>query len=194
MSKAKRQIIVGAEWAYRDLLICLMVTFLAVATLALTMVPVAKNDTHAGRLIVQLFWDNKIDADVDLWVKGPDEAPIGFSNRTGKIFDLLHDHRGYKIENDWSNTEYAVARSLPEGKYTINAVMFSSWDGVFPVHVWAVVTKIKGNDSSVILKMDGFLKADKDEITIANFRVDENENIIQDSINNTKEYVYGIHK
>jgi len=171
----------------------LMTTFLAVGVLALIMVPISKNDTHAGQLIVQLYWDNKIDADVDLWVQGPDLQAVGFTNRTGKVFDLLHDHRGFHVENDWSNTEYSVARTLPAGKYTINAVMFSSWDGVFPVHVWTIVTEIKGDMSKVLLRSDGELNINKEETTLVNFRLDDTGNIVPDSVNKTKVYLYGSH-
>jgi len=182
-SKPDKHFISGAEWAMRDMLICLVALFLSVAVMAFVMVPKSNDDTHAGKLIVQLYWDNKVDADVDLWVQGPNDHAVGYMARTGKVFDLLHDHLGFTNEGNYSNSELAIARNLPEGKYTINATLFKSYDGILPIHVWADIQEVKNGSFIKLFKVEGYLNANKEEITLINFRLSQDGNIIPGSQN-----------
>ena len=47
-----------------------------------------------GSVIIELFWPKDIDADLDLWVKGPNDGPVGYSKPSGLEFNLLRDDRG----------------------------------------------------------------------------------------------------
>jgi hypothetical protein len=44
-----------------------------------------------GNVIVEAQWADKLDADVDLWVQAPGDVPVGYSNKSGQIFNLLRD-------------------------------------------------------------------------------------------------------
>src|SRR6266511_3057031 len=44
-----------------------------------------------GNVIVEIQWPDKFDADVDLWVKAPGDVPVGYSNKSGRVFNLLRD-------------------------------------------------------------------------------------------------------
>ena len=34
-----------------------------------------------------MFWPDDIDADLDLWVKGPNDGPVGYSKPSGMVFN-----------------------------------------------------------------------------------------------------------
>lgn len=177
---------VGFIWAVRDLLIALFVVFLAVSALVLTARTEQKTkEITEGKMVIKLFWDQKADCDIDLWVSGPNREAVGYNHRTGAIFDLLHDHRGYSVEHNHDNAEIAAARSLPEGLYTVNAAMYESWDNIFPVKVWVQVQLIKANGQAIDLFpiQYGELKAPKEEITLINFRLDSSGNLVPYSLN-----------
>ncbi|MGE5148438.1 MAG: hypothetical protein ACM3N5_16925, partial [Candidatus Eiseniibacteriota bacterium] len=40
-----------------------------------------------GNVIIEAQWKDGLDADVDLWVKGPGDRPVGYSNKAGKVFN-----------------------------------------------------------------------------------------------------------
>ena len=43
-----------------------------------------------GSVIIELFWPDDIDADLDLWVKGPNDGPVGYSKPSGIVFKYFH--------------------------------------------------------------------------------------------------------
>jgi hypothetical protein len=47
-----------------------------------------------GNVIIEAQWPDKLDADVDLWVQGPGDRPVGYSNKSGRLFNLLRDDLG----------------------------------------------------------------------------------------------------
>lgn len=183
----------GSEYAWRDLLTTLFVASLAVAALALIVRPQAKpEETPPGRLLVTLTWQHDRDADIDLWVDSPGDSPVGYSRRTGAVWDLLHDDRGRAVECqdqpptcEDANTEIAVARSLPAGLWHINAVAFGSHDHVYPVHVWITVDLIDqtSHNTTRLFRRDGDLHEDHDEVTLLNFRTNDAGAIVPGSDN-----------
>jgi hypothetical protein len=54
----------------------------------------SKGQTPPGNVIVEMFWDKATDADVDLWVQAPGDVPVGYSNKSGAIFNLVRDDLG----------------------------------------------------------------------------------------------------
>ena len=42
-----------------------------------------------GNVIVEVQWPDDLDADVDLWLQAPGDAPVGYSNKSGRVFNLL---------------------------------------------------------------------------------------------------------
>lgn len=190
MIMRQRYITSGLDWGRIDLLLSLFIIFLAVAALSIIMVPKANENLNSGRMLVQLYWDNTIDADVDLWVQGPEDHPVGYMSRTGSVFDLLHDHRGYKVEGDYSNTEFAIARHLPEGQYTINAVLYASWDAKYPIPVKVVVQLLGKGPPVTIFEGKTQLTIEKQELTMVNFRLDGAGHIIEGSFNNLQKMLW----
>ena len=158
----------GFGYAVIDMLSALSAVFLVLA--------VTPSDSPAkppspgmpvGLVTVQLTWDLKDDADVDLWVKSPDDTPVGFLRKNGRHFDLLRDDLGRSADADSRNLELAVARAAPAGEYVVNAMLYLDRDGQLPVHVKTEVRCMDGQE----LDAQGELTGDGDEITLLRFRV-----------------------
>jgi hypothetical protein len=164
----------GALVAWVDFWMALAVAFMCIAALALVVVmQKAEANPPPGQLIVTLEWDTHIDADVDLWVAGPDGKAVGYLHRTSSVFDLLHDHRGHQIEGDFNNTEVAVARHLPAGLYVVNAVLYSTWDKVLPIPLHVTVDRIDAKHQVThMFDKRAQITQPQQELTLIEFRLD----------------------
>ena len=58
-----------------------------------------------GSVIFELYWSDKLDADLDLWVKGPNDSAVGYSNPSSLVFNLLRDDRGLTADHTPLNYE-----------------------------------------------------------------------------------------
>ena len=89
----------GMNVSFRDMLFLLVFAYLVIGAVALAHVAKkdeeqSKGQTPPGNVIVEMFWDKAIDADVDLWVQAPGDVPVGYSNKSGGVFNLLRDDLG----------------------------------------------------------------------------------------------------
>ena len=152
-----------------------------------------------GNVIVNIFWPDGKNIDVDLWVKGPDDdRPVGYSNRAGETFNLLRDDLGNVNDITQRNFENAYTRGLPEGEYIINVHMFSHKERVkeWPVEVEVVVTVMspdqdKGSPKE-IANVKVFLTRNGEEITAVRFKIDENNKVVPDSINQVQKKLHNV--
>lgn len=127
---------------YRDFQFSLIVLFMAIAVLA-TIVPKTKaNSNSQDALHITMRWDKKSNSDVDLWVKSPNDYPVGYSHLTGKYCELHRDDLGRNLDLVSRNRERTYCRSAPAGEYIVNAMLYRSYDLVFPVKV-TVTVRIK---------------------------------------------------
>lgn len=148
-----------------------------------------ETDIHSpGTVMVEAFW--KEDADVDVWVKSPNDIPVGYSRKSGKFFDLLRDDLGRKYEKAASlHHENVYSRNAPEGEYIVNLHMYSNFESAqFPIEVEVVVQVVKtmGDNYSPItriLRTKIPLTKLAEEVTVVRFRLDTDANIVPDSIN-----------
>jgi hypothetical protein len=60
--------------------------------------------TAPGNVAVEMQWPDKLDADVDLWVQAPGDAPVGYSNKSGRVFNLLRDDLGKAQDMTYGNS------------------------------------------------------------------------------------------
>ncbi len=111
----------GFEWSYRDLLFTMMVAYMAMAAMALIVTSkIAKVESVSpGNILIELFWDKNKNADVDLWVKAPGEKPVGYSNKSSVVFNLLRDDLGISSDPESRNQELVVGRGLHQGEYIV---------------------------------------------------------------------------
>ena len=126
----------GFAYSVVDLLVVLLVIFLARSIDTSDTAAAAKGAVSAGNLTVQMTWDSAVDADVDLWCLGPDEPhAVGFNAPHGRHFDLVRDDLGRpatRKAGTWRSPSRAARR--PE-RDIVNAMLYVSHDGKLPVHV-----------------------------------------------------------
>jgi hypothetical protein len=159
----------GLGWSVIDTLSTLTFLFL-VLSLTISDSPATPTPPGIplGQLTVQLTWDIKVDADVDLWMTGPGETePVGFMNTHGKNLNLAWDDLGRSGDDDSQNVEFMEAERAPAGSYIVNSMLFTDRDGKLPVHV-KVVARYNGQT----IRAEGDLMHHGDEITVMRFTID----------------------
>jgi len=161
-------------YAYLDAWGSLLGAILVIAVVAiLLMAPVAQNNNKTadpfGDVQIEATWDPASDADVDLWVAGPDGIPIGYSNKNGTDFDLLRDDLGHDNDPGLANLEQAVSRTTQDGKYVVNLHGYASAEQ-FPVDVVVVVKVKKAGKPEVVFSKRVTLHY-AEQLTVVRFEV-----------------------
>ena len=82
---------------FRDTIMLALAGFVSLVVLLLPFInpPAETESTKSdppGNVIIEVFWPEDRDVDLDLWVKAPDDIPVGYSNRGG-IFLYPSDKR-----------------------------------------------------------------------------------------------------
>jgi hypothetical protein len=179
----------GMNVSFRDMLFLLVFAYLVIGAIALA--HVAKNDEQQsrgqappGNVVVEVFWDKAIDADVDLWVQGPGDVPVGYSNKSGVIFNLVRDDLGRGGDPNAMNYEVSYGRGHWAGEYVVNAMLFRSRDRKFPVGAQIKVSlQTQQGQVRQVLQSDIELAFEGQETTVFRFRLDERGEFIADSVN-----------
>ncbi|PDT79981.1 hypothetical protein CO676_30260 [Sinorhizobium sp. BJ1] len=113
-----------------------------------------------GNLVATIVWPEG-PTDVDLWVAGPSDRAVGYSNKSGRIWSLLRDDLGTANDSTPINMESAFTRGLPDGEYVVNVRCFGCAGRVpVPVNV-----EIRLADGAVVWRGFVDLVADKQERT-----------------------------
>lgn len=178
----------GMNVSFRDMLFLLVFAYLVVGAVALAHVRKQQEEisgvTPPGAIIVDLQWDNNVDADVDLSVEAPGDVPVGYSNKAGMIFNLLRDDLGRSGDPNSMNYEVAYGRGRWAGEYTVNAHLYRSADHRFPVKVKARVQmqtpegQVRNlTQSTIDLTYIG------QESTVFRFRLDDKGELVDGSLN-----------
>ncbi len=104
----------GMNVSFRDMLFLLVFMYLLIGGIALAHVHRKAEENKGaqppGNVIVELRWAPEFDADVDLWVQGPGDVPVGYSNKGGAIFNLVRDDLGHSGDPNSLNYEVAYGR------------------------------------------------------------------------------------
>lgn len=179
----------GIPW--RDTTMLALVGFIVLVVLLLPFVnPKAKKaeDDIAppGNVIVELFWSDKIDADIDLWTQAPGDVPVGYSNKGGKLFNLLRDDLGTFADVSGRNYEIATTRGLASGEYTVNVHLYNSKTSALPIHVKVVVSvkkNLKETTHQILVSgKDLKLSFMGEELTVFRFTLDPEGNLVKGSV------------
>lgn len=178
----------GMNVSFRDMLFLLVFAYLIIGAIALAHVRQQQEEvvgtTPPGSVIAEIHWDDKIDADVDLWVEGPGDVPVGYSNKSGIIFNLLRDDLGHSGDPNSMNYEVAYGRGLWPGEYTVNAHLYRSVDQHFPV---PLTTKISVHDKDGRTRslLQSVIELDHvgEETTVFRFRLDDKGQLVAGSVN-----------
>jgi hypothetical protein len=176
---------------YRDMLFVCLMMFVVMVILMLPFINDPKEhqatDEPPGSIIFAITWPEG-DTDVDLWMMGPGEVnPIGYSNKGGRLLNLLRDDLGSQPDATPLNYESGYSRGAPPGEYFATVHCFRC--PVVPVKVTAEIRSNqtdKGGKGTVVLFTSTLeLSREGQERTIARFKLDAESNLIPGSIDFT---------
>jgi len=156
--------------------------FLALLAVILLINPPKSEDSAMppGTMSVAIAWPEG-DSDVDLWIQGPNNGrPVGYSHRSGRLFNLLRDDLGNAGDAMPLNYENAYSRGLPAGEYIINLHCFDC-ETTMPVSVEVRAGKYGARQK---LLFGEVIDVHPDqERTAVRFRLDANGNVVPGSVN-----------
>ena len=172
---------------FRDVIMLALLGFVTIVVLLLPHLnpPTKKTDARQpGNIVVELHWPDDMNTDVDLWVQAPGDKPVGYSNRGGRVFNLLRDDMGHINDTGKLNYEIAFSRGAPEGEYTVNLHLYSNTDPRKSVPSQVVVGIKRGEQAPmrVIHREQVELVRSGQEVTVVRFTLDENSEVLADSI------------
>ena len=173
---------------FRDVI---MLALLGFVTIVIPLLPHLNPPTQAtasadppGNVIVELRWPDELDTDVDLWVEGPGDVPVGYSNRGGRIFNLLRDDLGHFRDATELNYEVAFSRGAPAGEYTVNLHLYRNNAGLLPIQA-VVVIRVKANPNSatqtIATERVELIRVGQ-ELTVVRFALDHSGNLVPGSV------------
>jgi hypothetical protein len=109
---------------------------------------------------------------------------VGYSNKAGMIFNLLRDDLGHSGDPVSMNYEISYGRGLWPGEYAVNAHLYRSADGHFPVPVTAKV-QVRSSDGIVKNLLQSVVQLDHvgQETTVFRFQLDDKGHLVPGSLN-----------
>ncbi len=176
---------------FRDVLTLALLGFLAVIVILLPFVNPKGRKAESmapppGNVIVEITWPSEMNADIDLWVHAPGDAPVGYSNKGGIVFNLLRDDLGKFMDPTNINHEVAYTRGLIPGEYTVNVHAYRiDTKNPPPIEVKAVVSVKQESGAADVVPVLGasaMLVRLGQELTIFRFKLDETGRVVEGSV------------
>lgn len=206
-----------ADTLFRDALTLMLLAMVVVLTLVLLHInpkSEGENDISTpGDVVIQINWPDGMRDDIDLWVQVPGDVPVGYSNKGGKVANLLRDDLGSTADMTDLNEEFTFTRGVPAGEYTVNIHHYGGVSLNVPARCTVTVSLVarpvlgaapsvapfttdasiagalnrvsRGRDSQQILSKEVTLDALGRELTCARFTLDADGALVPDSINQT---------
>lgn len=178
----------GTGTVFRDVITLALLGFVATVILLLPHVnPEAKTSEAVdmpGNVMVEVRWPDQVDADVDLWVQAPTDVPVGYSNKGGRVFNLLRDDLGTKGDATGLNYEVSYSRGVVAGEYTVNVHLYRNNTQLTEIPVTTVIS-VKGptaHTAKQILTSQLKLRHIGEEATVFRFRLTKNGELEADSV------------
>ena len=129
----------GTNTVFRDVIFLALAGFVAMVLLLLPHLnpPATASEgmPAPGNVIVEISWSEKVDADVDLWVQAPGDVPVGYSNKGGRLFNLLRDDLGGQSDVTNVNYEVSYSRGITPGEYVVNVHLYRDMSNQLPLPV-----------------------------------------------------------
>lgn len=134
-----------------------------------------------GDMMIELFWPDNMDCDIDLHVKGP-SGHIFYNNRSSSVLNYLRDDLGNRGDDTPGNFEVVYSRGIDPGPYTIAAHAFSA-NCTLPIDVVLVVSsrQSSSNKMAIILRTTKLLAHSGQEVTMVNFELANDGSIVPGS-------------
>jgi len=175
---------------FRDVTLLIAAGFIVLAILVLPWVnPPKKNEQqevkNPGNIVVEVIWPNDNGVDIDTWIQDPTGEKVGYSNKSGDLFNLLRDDLGNSNDATNLNYEHAFSRGILPGKHVVNIHLFSLGSGRIPVKV-RVVLSIKTTANSALRQFyaaDLIMTNVREEQTVVSFFVTNSRTIDFKSLN-----------
>jgi hypothetical protein len=175
---------------FRDVILLALAGFVFITVLLLPHInPKAKQGEGStdppGNVIAEMRWDDKLRTDVDLWVQAPGDVPVGYSNKSGLIFNLLRDDLGSQADPTDVNFETSFSRGIPPGEYTVNVHLFRNLENTYPINVRVVVRVKTDNEAGARPIAATTVRLDREgqELTAFRFRLTEKGELVPNSMN-----------
>lgn len=165
---------------FRDVIMLALLGFVTIVVLLLPHVnpPVEakESEKRAGDLVIEARWPDHLDADVDLWVEAPGDKPVGYSNRGGRVFNLLRDDLGHSNDSTELNYEFTFSRGAPPGEYVVNLHLYRNISKVkeIPVTVAVTLTNPTSQSTQLIAREKTILAHVGQEKTVVRFAIGSN--------------------
>lgn len=177
----------SSNTTWRDFtMILAMLFFIFVIWMIPHLNPPASEDQSKppGNVIAHIVWPNG-NIDIDMWLTGPGEIQaVGFSHKSGLLWNLLRDDTGTESDLTGINYENAYTRGVPAGEYVINVQCYQCAAAV-PVLVKlevGVKTTPQGYVAQIIYT-EATLVDIGEEITMVRFKLDKTGKVVEGSIN-----------
>ena len=157
-----------ADTVFRDMTMLALSGFVIIVLLLLPWLNIVAQDEAtkepSGSVIVEVLWPDDRNVDVDLWVKSPDDAAVGFSNMAGYYFNLLRDDRGTQFDTTPINYEISYSRGIAAGEYQANLHLYAT-DGGPPINAKVIISVVEPDQRAItaIIKKDVTLKKFNEE-------------------------------
>jgi hypothetical protein len=171
-----------------DMMMLLMLGFVCMIVFLLPHVNPPKENDKAeppGNVIVAITWPEG-DIDIDMWITGPGEkAPVGYSNKSGVLFNLLRDDLGRSYDPNPLNYENAYSRGIVAGEYIVNLHAYRGVSAPIKIHVEISLNTGKpGKGMTPVATTSVMLTANGQEKTALRFRLDKDGKLVPGSMNN----------
>lgn len=178
----------GGGTVFRDVIMLALMGFVVIVVLLLPHINPKRSQeviiNPPGNVIVEIQWPYESDTDVDLWVQGPGDVPVGYSNKGGRLFNLLRDDLGNQSDVTKINYENSFSRGIIRGEYIVNIHLYRHMGGPLPVEVVVVVSvkKSLGQPTKQILTRTVSLERVGQEITVFRFDLDKSGKLDKASV------------
>ena len=180
-----------ADTVFRDMTMLALSGFVIIVLLLLPWLNIVAQDEAtkepSGSVIVEVLWPDDRNVDVDLWVKSPDDAAVGFSNMAGYYFNLLRDDRGTQFDTTPINYEISYSRGIAAGEYQANLHLYAT-DGGPPINAKVIISVVEPDQRArtAIIKKDVTLKKFNEEITVARWTLSNKGKLKTNSVHALK--------
>ncbi len=172
---------------FRDVLMLALIGFVAMVIVILPHISESKqkDDEHRspGNIVVEIHWPDDLPVDVDLWVQGPQDVPVGFFNQNSELFNLLRDDLGTEGDATELNYEVSYSRGIKAGEYIVNVHMYGPVPTGVVVPVTVVVSVRQRYDTlRQILTTEIKLERRNQEETAFRFSLTSNGDLVPGSV------------
>lgn len=180
----------ASDTVFRDVIMLALAGFMTVVILVLAHLnPRAvsakvQDAAPPGNVMVEANWPQELDSDVDLWVQAPGDAPVGYSNKGGAVFNLLRDDLGHQLDVSGLNYETSFSRGIIGGEYTVNLHLYRNRATTITIPVTVVVSVKAEADlpARQILVSKLALSREGEERTVFRFRLSEAGTLVPGSV------------